>query len=179
MKSRYEIYLKQQTGFALIVVLITLMILSLVVASLLRNQTSSLHETSIMFAATENEQNARNAHQACIERIRSDLKINNAAQISWARGNANQLNVSSNGNAVDCQLTLVGVPVGGGGWAPLLSMTSVVGTISHTTQLRYEPCVGADVCASTANAITAIGAAGIVSLSPTWKAGSLVQVSGQ
>lgn len=180
MGSEGTINAKRQKGFALVVVLITLMVLSLVVASLLRNQTLALRETSMMFTATKHEQDSRNAHQACVERIRDDMRSNNNASISWVSGGLNEFNLTVNRDTVNCQLALIGVPVGGGVWTPLLSVTTVAASISHTTEMRYELCVGADVCAKTSNNIQAVdGTKNGVSLTPTWKAGSLVQVSGQ
>lgn len=179
------IYIKKhfsQKGFALIVVLITLLILAGVVAGLLQNQTLFLQETSTVFAAAQEEQNSHNVHRACLRRLRTDLQGNNVApatsMVSWVSGRTNAVNINLNGVAVVCAIEVDNLPALGNQWTPVLRLTSTVGVQTEVSELVYPPCGGVN-CVFSNNKITVfnVNSRTPQTLNPVFSQGNQVEVA--
>ena len=75
---------RNQQGFALVVVLITLLILAGVVASMLRGQTLKLAQTGNYFNLNEQRQASHNAHRACLGIVKGALQSWSVGAFNWA-----------------------------------------------------------------------------------------------
>ncbi|AXF85670.1 hypothetical protein DTO96_101401 [Ephemeroptericola cinctiostellae] len=162
---------KNQRGFALIVVLITLLILAGVVASMLRGQTLKLRETGGYFVMNEQALVSHNAHRACLLIVKNAFKSNAAAVFNWTP-------TVSVPNGTCTVVAAVPVPLLGGApvfWQqPNLIVTTTANGLLETSEILYPACNLFNVgCVQSAAVITLSNGAVV---SPLILQGGAVQV---
>ncbi len=177
LKSRtFPLSLKQnQHGFALVVILMTLLILAGVVASMLRGQTLKLKETGDYFQMNEQMQVSHNAHRACLLMVRSAFRSNAVGVFNWNGSVAMPDGTSTCTITAAVPATLFGgVPVL---WPQpnLIVSTTTANGLVETSEILYPACnaLNAGGCVQSAAAITLSN--GVV-VSPQILLGGAVQV---
>lgn len=167
---------RNQHGFALVVVLITLLILAGVVASMLRGQTLKLAQTGNYFNLNEQRQASHNAHRACLGIVKSALQSWTVGAINWAAPIALPDGVSTctiiaPAAALPAPL-LNGQPVS---WPqPRLIVSTMSNGVPETSEVLYPACNLLNVaCVQSAAVITLSNG---VLVSPVILVGGAVQV---
>lgn len=176
LKSRtFPLSFKQnQHGFALVVILMTLLILAGVVASMLRGQTLKLKETGDYFQMNEQSQVSHNAHRACLLMVRSAFRSAATGAFNWNRSVAMPDGTSTCTITAAVPATLFGgVPVL---WQQpnLIVSTTTANGLVETSEILYPACNALNAgCVQSAAVITLNN--GVV-VSPLILLGGAVQV---
>ena len=180
--SRTFSFKKNQHGFALVVVLITLLILAGVVASMLRGQTLKLKEAGAYFDMNDRSQVSHNAHRACLLTVKNAMESKAVGGFNWT-----QPIVMPDGVSV-CTITAVNVPAALPSGAPvvwpqpnlIVETTSPAGSagLIETSEILYPLCSALNVACVQSVAVITLNSVnnGIFVVSPWILRGGAVQI---
>lgn len=170
----------KQHGFALASVLLVLLILAVVVAALLSNQTLAVRETSDVLTAATRAQNSHNLHRVCLQEVRQKMSKDNRTTVDWSQ----QFNIkTSNATGVSTEEVDGTCQVEAGDFtkSPQLRISSTFDGLTEITDWRYAPCldVAAVSCFTSPVALTIkqLDAATAVTVTPQYLLDAPVQTA--
>lgn len=155
MRVQQKKPLISQQGFVLATVLVILLILSLIVAALLSNQTSAIRTLRDILAHSKKEQDSHNIHRTCLKYVHDQLTEDSLSQASNI--NLTKLISLSDGS---CQVFIEIDAITSknqNSWTPRLRIISKSNTTtrSEITDWRYPKCIDSsntDHCFTAPNA---------------------------
>lgn len=173
LKTPYKNSLSsEQSGFALVGVLIVLLVLGVVVSSFILNQSALLKETAVVFTSAKAEQDSHNQHRACLAIVRNSLKEAYPAGPYKAEIDLTASNPIL--TAQNCTVLATGL-AGSPEWTPLLKITTVLNGVVEISEWQYKSCAVGLSCAQGGNLLKINSDCGVLTLNPFFSKNSVVQ----